>query len=84
MSLHNTYTEREIELLKLHGLYSDKPSQLSDAFVIGFRYAIDNIDSIRFCDVGINDVNIVDDESDDDDYSPCYYCGERQCDCDML
>lgn len=85
MSLHKTYTEKEIELLKLHGLHSDKPSQLSDAFIIGFRYGLNNLDMIRRCDISGNDVNDVYDECNDDEgYPPCHYCGESQCDCDML
>jgi len=38
MSLHKTFTDIEILGLKLHGLETTEPSQLSDSFILGFRW----------------------------------------------
>lgn len=38
MSLHKGLIKQEVEGLLLHGLTVGKPSQLSDAFVLGMRY----------------------------------------------
>lgn len=38
MSLHRELTKQEVEGLLLHKLKIGKPSQLSDAFVLGMRY----------------------------------------------
>ncbi len=39
MSLHKeALTKQEVEGLLLHGLKVGKPSQLSDAFLLGMRY----------------------------------------------
>lgn len=40
MTQFKTFTDAERAGLKLHGLNTDGPSQLSDAFVLGMRYAI--------------------------------------------
>ena len=40
MTSFKTHTDAEREGLKLHGLETRKPSQLSDSFVNGMRYAI--------------------------------------------
>jgi hypothetical protein len=47
MSLFNSYTELEVELLKDHGLYTGGHSQLSDAFVIGYRKSQDGLNKIK-------------------------------------
>lgn len=39
MSLHKTFNDTERAALRLHGLNPEGPSQLSDAFVLGMRYA---------------------------------------------
>lgn len=39
MSQFKTFTELERGALRLHGLDTKQPSQLSDAFVLGMRYA---------------------------------------------
>lgn len=36
--MHKSYTEVEKKALAEHGLTNDKPSQLSDAFVLGLRF----------------------------------------------
>lgn len=41
MSLRNTYTDWELKLLQYHHLDTGSHSQLSDAFVIGYRKASD-------------------------------------------
>jgi predicted AAA+ superfamily ATPase len=38
MSLHSEVTKQEVEGLLLHKLAVGKPSQLSDAFVLGMRF----------------------------------------------
>lgn len=38
MTIFRTFTDTERAALKLHGLDSERPSQLSDAFVLGMRY----------------------------------------------
>lgn len=40
MTIFRTFTDAEREALKLHGLSTEGPSQLSDAFVLGMRYAL--------------------------------------------
>ncbi len=39
MTQFKTFTELERGALRLHGLGTKQPSQLSDAFVLGMRYA---------------------------------------------
>ncbi len=39
MTIFRTFTDAEREALTLHGLDTDGPSQLSDAFVLGLRHA---------------------------------------------
>jgi hypothetical protein len=39
MTQFRTFTDAERAALKLHGLDTHRPSQLSDAFVLGMRYA---------------------------------------------
>jgi hypothetical protein len=38
MTIFTTFTDAERQALRLHGLGADRPSQLSDAFVLGMRY----------------------------------------------
>lgn len=41
MTIFRTFTEDECAALRLHRLVASKPSQLSDAFVLGMRYAVE-------------------------------------------
>lgn len=53
MTIFRSFTDAERAALKLHGLDTHRPSQLSDAFVLGMRYALSTPERVGLLGDGV-------------------------------